>query len=68
MCKNFIEMDLENLNAEMNGNIIFTVYYGRLPDKIVEKLLSGIVLLFGRNDALALKADGNLDVSAKNRK
>jgi len=44
-------MDLENLNAGMNTTIIFTVYYGCLPEGLVEELESGIVLLFGRNDA-----------------
>jgi len=31
-------MDLENLDAQMNAAIIFTIYYGDIPENIAEKL------------------------------
>ena len=47
-------MDLENLNAVMNASMIFSIYYGDLPAKIVEKLKTEIILLFGRDNAVKL--------------
>jgi hypothetical protein len=38
--KNFTEMNLENLDAQMNAAIIFTVYYGSLPEELAQKLES----------------------------
>jgi hypothetical protein len=32
--KNFTEMDLEQLKAEMNSTFIFSVFYGGLEEKI----------------------------------
>lgn len=68
-CKNFTAMDLENLNAGMNASIIFTVYYGKLPEQIVPSLMNGIVLLFGRDNAKQLTENkDDLEVSCKNKK
>ncbi len=34
--KNFVSMDLENLNSEVNADLIFTVFYGNVKPVIVE--------------------------------
>jgi hypothetical protein len=47
-------MDLENLDAQANAAIIFSIYYGDIDDNIVEKLTSKFILLFGRDDAIKL--------------
>jgi hypothetical protein len=52
--KNFTEMNLDNLDAEFNGTIVFSIYYGDLDKKIVGKLENSIILLFGRDDAIKL--------------
>ena len=56
--KNFTEMDLEQLKAEMNSTFIFSVFYGDIEDKIgkegLDKVMSGIVWTFNRDDALEL--------------
>lgn len=39
----------------MNTVLIFTVYYGNLPRKLVKELYEGIVLQFNRNEAILLK-------------
>jgi hypothetical protein len=58
--KNFTEMNLDNLDAQMNATIIFSVYYGPLSNPIVDELLENIILLFGRDDAIKLTEKDNL--------
>ncbi len=58
--KNFVSMNLNDLNAEINASLIFTLYYGSLSPEIVKQLESKIVLLFGRDDARALTSHKHL--------
>ncbi len=55
--KNFTLMNLDNLTAQMNASLIFTIYYGDLNPLIVKELMTGIVLLFGRDNAIELKKE-----------
>jgi hypothetical protein len=54
-------MNLDNLDAQMNATIIFSVYYGALNEDIVNELLENIILLFGRDDAIKLTEKDNLE-------
>ena len=51
----------------MNTTIIFTVYYGCLPQGLVKDLESNIVFLFARNDAKVLTEEDDLEVTVKNK-
>lgn len=61
-------MNLENLDAQMNAAIIFSVYYGDLPEPLVKKLQNEIILLFGRDDAIKLTEEDNLETKISNKK
>lgn len=54
-------MNLDNLDAQMNATIIFSVYYGALNEDIVNELFENIILLFGRDDAIKLTEKDNLE-------
>jgi len=60
-------MNLDNLDAQMNATIIFTVYYGSLHDVMVTALENDIILLFGRDDALKLTEKDNLEIKMSNK-
>lgn len=36
--KNFTSINLENLESEFNAAIIFSVYYGALPEHLIDHL------------------------------
>ena len=59
-------MKLEELDAQMNATIIFTVFYGDMPEEIVGKMMDGIVFLFNRDDAI--KLEEGLEVKRKRNK
>jgi len=44
--KNFIAMDLDNLNAELNITMIFSIFFGNLPKEVVKILENQVILLF----------------------
>lgn len=48
----------------MNTTLIFSVYYGSLRKEIVNKLMTEIVFIFGRDNAIQLKED--IEVTIKN--
>ena len=52
----------------MNAAIIFSIYYGSLPEEIVAKLMNNIILLFGRDDAIKLTEEDNLETKISNKK
>ncbi len=58
-------MNLDKLEAQMNATLIFSIYYGDLEEEIVEELKNGIVLLFGRDDAIRLDPKTNLEIKLK---
>ncbi len=60
-------MDLDNLSAQINATLIFSVYYGNLKEEIVLALMDKIVLLFGRDDAIKLDANTNLEITSKRK-
>ncbi len=58
-------MNLDNLEAKMNASLILTIYYGKLEDEIVAELKTGIVLLFGRDDAIKLNGNKSIGIRMK---
>jgi hypothetical protein len=53
----------------VNAAIIFTIYYGDIPDNIADKLASKFILLFGRDDAIKLSdEDQNLETKVNKKK
>ena len=53
--KNFTEMNLDSLDAQINATLIFTVFYGNLSNDVVDELVNGVVFLFNRDDAIKLE-------------
>jgi hypothetical protein len=52
--QNFTKIDLDNLEAEANVTLIFSIYYGDLEQNIIEDLKKKVVLFFGKNDPIPL--------------
>lgn len=52
--KNFVSINIASQEAEINADLIFTLYYAHLPPFIVENLTQNIVFQFNRNDAIQL--------------
>ena len=64
--KNFTEMNLDSLDSQMNGTLLFTVFFGDMDTYFVEKMMDGVILLFNRDDAIQL-AEG-LEITRKKNK
>ncbi len=60
-------MNLDNLDAQMNATLIFSVYYGNLREEIILALMDRIVLLFGRDDAIRLDSTINLETKVSRK-
>ncbi len=54
-CKNFVSMDINHLLGTANIDLIFTVFYGNLPEVVVNYLQTHIVLRFNKGKSFRLK-------------
>jgi hypothetical protein len=62
--KNFISVFLSSQEAEINADLLFSVYYGSLPQFTLQELQQNIILQFNRNDAINLAK--SIDISIIN--
>jgi hypothetical protein len=55
--KNIVDLSLTSMQATLNADLIFTIYYGSLKPEHVELLKSNIVLQFNRDDSILVTKD-----------
>jgi hypothetical protein len=57
--KELLSLDIEGLQGEVSGTLLFSFYYGNLSQEILDQFVGeaekGILLQFRRQDSLLLK-------------
>lgn len=59
--KELLNIDIEGLQGQVSGTLLFSFYYGNLSRDIVDQFVGeadkGILLQFSRQDSVLLKED-----------
>jgi hypothetical protein len=56
--KNIQQVEVHSLEATVNCVVLFNVYYGNLPNFLIDQLENSIVVQMNRGEAFKLEDDG----------